>query len=421
MLSFFSSSSSSSKQSGQVTFSVSKVEPVEGRKPQLVGAAVAMKAKIQRKGVDRIEYSEIETTQDPKSLDFIFEECECVHSLVLAIHTAYDLHLPLVLRADHIWLVILQSFAAHIDRNHERYRSALVAHKGKKEIEIENPTLVPGENSSDWRDVPAAFSERIRHHVNHDMCGFLFSDFSTTTSVSRTASEISVMYALQNYFVCTLQTYCGIPQITLVGTPDDFWRMKQRVQLFSEFGLSQWAEALQGVLTQLERTAAGDKPNLDFWQQIYKLHGGSGGEYISGWVNVLFPHKKDGTENPCAFGQWDSKPPSLPAAAACSKGILSDDIPVGISMAPFTWHYHPTISSYRMYLAAGFVGVSYDQKSGAIEPHIGWAAVHRRDNEKEEIKQVAEPLEDTSAATASTTSASTASSYLGRFLRWYFN
>lgn len=50
---------------------------------------------------------------------------------------AYVHHIPLILNPDHVWLVIVQGFAAHVKLNSEKLRDKFVKHDGKKTLEIE--------------------------------------------------------------------------------------------------------------------------------------------------------------------------------------------------------------------------------------------------------------------------------------------
>jgi hypothetical protein len=47
------------------------------------------------------------------------------------------------------------------------------------------------------------------------------------------------------------------------------------------------------------------------------------------------------------------------------------DLPIGISRAPFCWHYRE--QSFNMQFLGGFVGVCQDKDTLAVKPEIGWA------------------------------------------------
>lgn len=366
----------------EVTFAVDSVQPLAAQPAFAAQFASVIFARVRTR---KLQYIDVEATPEERKtgLRFLAEE-KGTHSLVHAIHTAYQFHLPLTLRADHIWLTILQAFGRHVNRNAEKLRAHFVSHDGKKEIKIRNDDVLGGKNTRAWNCVVDTFTQEVKDSIKDPtLCDDLVSAFSTTTPVSLAASRIAVLHAMQNYFNLTLASFCGIPSVTLVGRAADFREMQRRVQRFVEFGMDpRWIEALQTVLQQLENTAAGNAPDMAFWQQTYKRHEGSGSTKISGWINVLFPDTKYNSEpNKHAFIKWDTANAALIAAQSKLKstgfysggGIRPDDIPVGISLAPFTWQIGGDAGKQiPMNFASGFVGVSSCPTTGRVEPRIGW-------------------------------------------------
>ena len=53
--------------------------------------------------------------------------------------------------------------------------------------------------------------------------------------------------------------------------------------------LSVWSKALDEILDHF-LSAFDDKVDEKFWSEIYKVSGGSGGPFISGWILALFPY-----------------------------------------------------------------------------------------------------------------------------------
>jgi hypothetical protein len=119
------------------------------------------------------------------------------------------------------------------------------------------------------------------------------ASFSTTGPVERTASEIALMSAMRPYFNHRLTTLCGIPEITLLGTPDDWRSIRRRASVLSEFDLGWWCRALEPILDQFVAASTGSV-DVEFWQSLFKLHAGSGGRWITGWTTALFPYIERG-------------------------------------------------------------------------------------------------------------------------------
>jgi hypothetical protein len=69
-----------------------------------------------------------------------------------------------------------------------------------------------------------------RHGLKHRVG--LTCSFSTTTPASRTASQLVLMDTFQRYFDYEVVCICGIPEITLAGTPEDFRDSRRRVEVY---------------------------------------------------------------------------------------------------------------------------------------------------------------------------------------------
>jgi hypothetical protein len=66
------------------------------------------------------------------------------------------------------------------------------------------------------------FSTQIKEHNRQEIHSLLTERFSTTTTASMTASEITLMSSMKNYFSYDMHTECGIPNIILKGTEEDW-------------------------------------------------------------------------------------------------------------------------------------------------------------------------------------------------------
>ncbi|MDI1449994.1 DUF4419 domain-containing protein [Polyangium sp. 6x1] len=295
------------------------------------------------------------------------------HPFLLAVHEAFAQHYPLVLSPDDVWLCIAQGFGMHVNVYAEELRGRFVKHEGKVKIVVRRDGFVRGSPENDWPGCFAEFSDRIAEHVGK-VRDLVVADFSTTGPVERAASEVVLMSAMRAYFSFELLTMCGIPEITLLGTAEDWRNVRRRAEFLSEFELATWTQALLPVLDHFVAAAEGKALDRDFWTSFYKLDGGSGGPYVTGWINVLFPYLgplnlptgKRAEPEPNRFVSSWRKPTN-----AYHWGPNAGEFPKGLSMAPFIWDYLGT--RIPMELVAGFVGVSQDPTSLAVRPSIGWA------------------------------------------------
>jgi len=306
------------------------------------------------------------------------------HPLVAAASAAFEGHYPLVLGPDEVWLVLAQGFATHVRQNADLLQERFVSHDGRLRLDVQRddfrrsarggeppPKCGPSARDEDmaqnpWPEAIAAFADAIRAHVGkrHDL---VVADFSTTGPIERTTSQLVLMDAMQSYFEYHFHTLCGIPEITLLGTPDDWRRLRDRVRALREFELAWWIDPLEPIVDQLVATAE-QKVDRTFWGSFFKLKDESGGPYISGWINLLFPYlRRQGELQPSPFlDGWES---ALDQQFAV--GPTTDGFPSALSRAPFTWHYFD--DELAMELLGGFLGFSQDEQTLALRPELGWA------------------------------------------------
>jgi hypothetical protein len=289
-----------------------------------------------------------------------------IHPFVGAVHGAFASHYPLVLSPDDIWLCIAQGFATHVNLHAEALRDRFVRHQGKKTLTVRHDEFRRGDPSNDWPAVFRELSDQIAQHIGGQR-NLVVANFSTTGPIERAASEVVLMAAMQEYFAYRALTLCGIPRITLLGTPADWAAIEDRVRVLGEYQLGWWTQALAPILAMIRKTAEG-KPDVAAWQSFYKRGSASGvGETITGWINALFPYT-------VVQGTQQLSPNKNVADWSLDKTFDAtplSTIPNGLSVAPFTWSYLGT--EIPMEFVAGFLAASYDAESRSLRPAIGWA------------------------------------------------
>jgi len=283
------------------------------------------------------------------------------NNFIQAIHLAFNDHRPLSLSPDHIWMMISQGLALHINKNAEELRHHFVNFEGKKYLEIQRDSFVKGRFDNDWQGCFPEFSDKIAEFIGKKR-DLIVANFSTTGVIEKAISEIVLMDSMQSYFDYGCRTCCGIPEITLEGIVEDYKNIKQRVQAFDEFGLKWWTDKLIPTIDQFIAAFNG-KTDPKFWESIYKLGGGSGGPYITGWVNTLMPY----------LVSYDGKPFINSMVKNETKwqqhGPTHDALPSGLSKVPFKWFYYE--QEFEMEFIGGFTGVS--QNGLTLRPELGWA------------------------------------------------
>lgn len=293
------------------------------------------------------------------------------NKLVNAVHLAFSEHRPLVFTPDIIWLTLAQGFAHHINNHAEALRSRFVTHKGKKPVVVEVEELTCTKH---WVNAIEQWSTAIAEHVGSALNDLLMCDFSTTTPVVRTASQVVMMDAFQEYFDYHLMCICGIPSVTLKGSLEDWERIRERVDIMEEYHLEWWTDRLKPICDALLETAKG-VPSLTFWRHIYKPKEVYGGEEITGWLADLFPYVNDPVANTPTLRNRILSIPREQLTVA--DGLRPKSVPTGLSQAPFTLTCVPTLEKHELNLVAGFMGVVHDSKTGALQPEIGWAIIKK--------------------------------------------
>jgi len=288
----------------------------------------------------------------------------------------YAQHRPLVLSPDMIWVVITQYIAKQINSNPEAFRNKIVSHSGSIELVVESETDLLTEVTN-WSAILDGFYEKIHNNTVNEITPAIVSDFSTTGVDERVSSIITLMDSVKSYFTYdVIHFICGIPSITLKGTPDDWHHLIDKCEILKEFGLGNWQKRLIPILKEFERAARGC-PNEAFWKSIvvtvqdddFSLEVGCLPDWkeMDGWCVSLFPLIDYN-------GKWHY-----------DKCNNTDHRDSEISRVGFKYtRMYPDLSteSFPMELWSGVVGVSEDEKTYALTPQIGWFV--RRSHEHDE-------------------------------------
>jgi hypothetical protein len=287
-----------------------------------------------------------------------------VHPLALAVDIAFSQHRPLILTPDAVWLCLAQSLATHVDLHAEELRPRLVRHQGQLELEQRRDDFIPGDPNNDWPGAIDGLTAMIREHIG-GRADLFIGDFSTTGPLERTASQVALMGAMRQYFHYTVSTLCGIPEITLAGTAEDWASIRRRAAVFGEFDLGWWVAVLDPVLAKIEETARGTI-DREFWRRLYKAEHESGGDRSYGWLNTLFAYVGD--------------PPKRNAFPAIDAGAFQghklSDYPAGRTRVPFIWRILE--ERIPMELVSGLWGATQDDH-GVLGVTAGWVVSRARE------------------------------------------
>lgn len=301
------------------------------------------------------------------------------HPLIDAVHAAFSQHRPLALSPDSVWLVIAQGFGHHVSEHARVLRHRLVRHEGRRTLAAESQDL----SLASFEQAIANFSSQIRQATDPVLHETLVCDFSTTTPAIRTASEVALLDAFSSYFTYEMRCVCGIPRITIQGTPDDWRRIRARVEVIETYGLEWWVSRLRPILDEFILAADGH-PTREFWKAIYKPVQAYGTEVATGWITDLFPYLGDAPKRRRNHVfQHDRHDWALPIdkgvdtknllfSPLSGKGVGLASFPSGLSSTPVKVRF-TNGSGMDLDLVAGFFAVRQDPSDLTLSPVIGWS------------------------------------------------
>jgi len=115
------------------------------------------------------------------------------------------------------------------------------------------------------------------------------------------------MNAMQHFFSYKCKTDCGISQVKLEGTLEDWEKLKAATKKLENYGLGWWTnnlmEIYDNIIDTYKTKLRGEKITEDqaeFWKYVFKYYygGGSGvNPSIDGWIINFIPYINDKRSN----------------------------------------------------------------------------------------------------------------------------
>ena len=284
-------------------------------------------------------------------------------------HLAYAEHRPFILSPDMIWLLISQGFAQHINANKEEMRSYFVNFSNKQSLiaqskkSLNDPTLV-------WEDIFSQFTGQIKKNVKGNLVELLTCNFSTTTLLEKTTSEITIMETMKPYFeFIVIYIVCGIPEITLEGTPEDWEKVLAKARELKGYKLEWWISELEPVLEEFVKASKG-KVNKKFWCNMIKSHSKGCGspEIIDGWIVKFFPYDKYGIRNDLKQIKGGDSLPNEFAKVDVRFLEVSNNL----------------TEETELEVWSGFIGLKQNKENFALRPQMGWM-VRKKETQNSEL------------------------------------
>ena len=293
--------------------------------------------------------------------------------LFAAVLTAYNNHWKLRTSPDDWWFCVIKRVACAIDKNANKkpVRKIFVDHEGKKTIEVVVPDTSIYTVDYSW------FFDQISKGVQANIkvpefVDGMTADFSTTTAVQKIVSQITMMTSVQEYFDFDMKCGCGIPAVEMLGTEDDWSKLKSKLKVLrtllepieNDLDLSsEWWDVVEKVFNNLLATYQGSAVS-EWWSHImsYENVYASGmyfvpGEYrYRGWITEFL----EGTKYAMDIDEMTSGLVSVPIALKHPSGV-QDTAAVVAGMLGFTVH-------------------TDENKEMSVQPFQGWSLMLASDS-----------------------------------------
>lgn len=283
---------------------------------------------------------------------------ESNHPFFYTMYRAYADHRPVELSPEALWLLICQGFSLHVNNNAEELRSLFVDFEGKRTLTASSQGIRLDDPNSPWERVFPQFTSQIAAYTGQELINVLAADFTTSTPASRVASQITVMESMKQYFDYVM-TICGIPQVILHGTPEDWQSVIDRTEFLRQYKLDWWVDEMLPVLRKIKSASEGEVDQA-FWRGMFKQHDlkyemcGDPKTLADGWIVKFYPYDchKDRNSLKGLYDGASDLPPELAS------------VPVGFEGADG--------ETANLTFWAGFVGIAQDTANLALRPEIGW-------------------------------------------------
>ena len=312
--------------------------------------------------------------------------------LLTGFYNAHINHLPIRIRPDDIWLLIVQAFSNHVNSDSEKLRKYFVNFEGKKKLEI-----VYAIHDCDilhlpkkyYEDFPEKINNLMEQYLGKEILDNLTPDFSTTDYDSMIISKLSIMGSFKKYFEYIFtRIICGNPYIILEGTEDDYRKILSKAQKLRKYDFEWYIDR---IIPHIEKMIEAKKGNIDieYFQNIIQekeeLTNHSVGcatvfgkeNFISGWILNFFSHFI--LDVPSFYDKTYVRFTENSISINNIKDLAGQMLNV-----PFKLKDEETGKEYDMEYKVGFIGCDQNEKD-EVYPVQGW--IVSPVTKKEELKE----------------------------------
>jgi ubiquitin-protein ligase len=301
--------------------------------------------------------------------------------VLIGFYTAHCNHLPIKIKPDDIWLLIVQGFINHVNENSEKLRHLFVNFDGKQELKVEYYLSdISQVNKSILEDFAKEIVKQITNYIGKELIDILSPNFTTTTFDSEIICKISIIGAFKHYFnYKMLLMGCGVPYVVLDGTADDYKKILEKAKKLKKYDLDWYIDRIIPHIEKMIEAKEGliDKEYFKNMIQSSELvdekRGPSGmkvGEYqvdaLSGWFLSFFSYIKSECER--FLYKFNEKSIKIKDFYRLTNQIIE---------VPFELLDKVKNIKYHMNFKVGFAGCDKNEKN-EVFPVQGWWAKEDR-------------------------------------------
>ncbi|MES2554802.1 MAG: DUF4419 domain-containing protein [Bacteroidota bacterium] len=312
------------------------------------------------------------------------------NSFLETVHLAYAQHHDLVLSPDDIWIQIALGVSLHINEHFDALQSRVVKSAEREELVVRMDDLV-NLKEENWQQLIDTFALMAQQKTTDDFYSTMLPEFSTSTPETKTVLHTILLSSLKEVISLRGASGCGIPNVILLGTREDWVKLLQHVEQLDKYDLQFWTTELKPILQEFINAFDG-KPDRAFWQRMYKYRIEYNKIQMNGWLSKLFPYftKSEWMRDDRLDAYIESHPeageadgvtithyyrnPYLSGNDYLHNSIEIRDLPDAICEIPLIWNNFysndPAEQEQQLTLCAGFIGA--DQQDLALKPHAAW-------------------------------------------------
>ncbi|PCI29005.1 hypothetical protein COB55_02955 [Candidatus Wolfebacteria bacterium] len=298
------------------------------------------------------------------------------------VHQCFSRHYPLALRPEVLMHMIVCEIATTVKMNPEHYRDLFTQSTKREDISVRHDNLRRGDPDSPWDEALKLFRPKLEKVVPSAIMSAILPEFSTSTAEADIASLIAFMDAASPYYDYHTYTMCGISEIRMLGSVDDYERMLEASKKLSGYfsdHLGLYFKHLLSVLEALVDQARGAPVDEKFWSSIYKFKSESGTSRFNGWMSAFINYIQPATSIDVAV-ELVQKPDKVfdwtrmnEEVGGCMVGLDAGCVPSDVSSVPFTWHYLE--DNLPMTFIGGVLGI--DNEDGYATPALSYGILNQ--------------------------------------------